>query len=116
MKYLAIECNGIMMVPVTEGVGALLEAVGLASVYSVSGWGSDRKYNPADYKPTITFVDESELNEAPEPLAKLQEQLRDSEKRWMEYYNRATKAEKERDEMKKKLDGVVNAAKDETPF
>jgi hypothetical protein len=103
-QYLGIEAG--------EKVGAILEALRDARKYSRDYAGAG-EYS---FKPTcldgkeesinISIINESALKPMTPLMDELTASLKASDNRWMEYYNRAAKAEAELKELKAKVSGL----------
>lgn len=94
-------------------IPALLEAIASGEFYQREGWASDSPLKRVESKPEILFIEEDQLKEKEAPLVALQEQLRQSESRWLEYYRQTTQLQKEKKELQDKLD-AINAATSNT--
>lgn len=93
-------------------IPAILEALANGELYEASGWGVDKStvFTKCEHRPLVYFVEDTQFAEPPEPLVALQEQLRQSEQRWISYYNEANAAKKEVAELKEKLAVIQGAA------
>ena len=92
-----------------EDAGAFLKALANAQVIEASGWGKDEKLSVSKHKPQIELIEALDFVPLPEPLVELQQQLRDSEQRWVRYYNESCAHQKKVKELEAKLAGIKEA-------
>lgn len=95
-------------------VPALLEALSEGAFFQRDGWSSDSPLKPVESKPEIIFIEDSQLQEKEAPLIALQEQLRQSESRWLSYYQQAEVLKKEKQELQDKLNAINATASGST--
>ena len=93
-----------------EDAGAFLKALANAQVIDSSGWGKDEKHSLSKHKPTIELIDQLDFAPRPAPLVELQEQLRSSESRWMQYYNENNANKNKIKELEAKLKEIKAAS------
>ena len=106
MKKVVINLNDAVIVGSHENLGPFIQAIENSNLYIAEGWGDNRKFIPSEKEASIEIIDDSLLQEKPEPLVDLQEKLRTSEKRWYEYYNKFQEEQKKVMELEEKLEGL----------
>lgn len=82
---------------------AFIASLASAQVIKTSGWGQDEKLEVSKDPIEIAIVQDLDLVPPPAPLVELQTQLRASEARWLEYYNKSNQSEARVKELEAKL-------------
>lgn len=96
-----------------DNAAPLITCLSTARSVRTEGWGDNTKYHEVKEAPTIEFVaNDYALVPVPEPLVELQARLRDSEKRWVEYYNQANTFKRELEETKAELARIKETVKE----
>lgn len=88
----------------------ILAALSKGRILKRDGWQHDADWIESEEKPKVELLDESKLRPAEAPIKKLTEEKAAADKRWYEQYTATQAAIKERDEFKKQLAAIKEAA------
>lgn len=97
-----------LLVPAINA-GPILAALEHAFSVRSEGWGKDQKWVKAEGDIACSFVSETLLNEAPEPLKKALADYETAQQNWLAEYNRRAAAEKTVKELEEKLKKLQDA-------
>jgi hypothetical protein len=116
---IAVDTHGHkMMLNVTDNVGILLTEIATAQLYHQDYVNNKYQWKRCGTKEEplpvgIEFIEETQLNEATPAIDALSASLKESQKNWIEYYNKYNAAERELKELKAKIE-VLSPKKEKT--
>lgn len=103
--YIEIPNGTKLLVGQTPNSGALLQALTEAQLINENGYGDDKKYElVTDRKIEISVMPDDFIAPPTDIIKKLQEEKKQSDNRWIEYYHKTDKLEKQLKELYADLD------------
>ncbi len=108
LKITLPDNSNVLCVPAVNA-GAIVASLESAFSIQSEGWGDKQKWNKCQGNPSVEFISETALGEKPEPLKVALQNYEVANRNWLAEYTKRQEAEKERDELKAKLETIKQA-------
>jgi len=101
---IAIKFDDYFVAP-AEKITAILEALASGELYTCSGWSltDESVLTKSDKKPSVSFVEDSQFQEADPLVETLRKEKAASDSRWVEYYQQTITLKKEKAELEERI-------------
>lgn len=99
-----------IVLPASPDLGVVIAGLAQASLYKSNGYGINEKHEASNSKIKLEILSDDFDAEIPDPLKKIQAQAALSESRWLEYYNKSNRLEKELTDANEKLKAIAAAS------
>lgn len=104
-----LDYNTYLAMP-AENAGIVLKAFSEGTTVESDGYGSEIKYTPKQREPfEFSIVPDERFEATPAPLEAIQKAAKEAETRYYGEYTKRIAAEKERDDLKSKLESLKTA-------